>query len=61
MDNQLKTILKIPKHTKNSYNIHIYKVPYINDLSIVLIQVQPITRFPEGYPVIVYELVIPFL
>ena len=60
MDIKLKTILKIPKHTKKS-DIHIYKVPYINVLSIVPLHVQPITRLLEGYPFIVYELVRPFL
>ena len=61
MDNKLKTILKMPKHTKKLDNIHIYKVPYRNDLSIVPIQVQPIARLLEGYLVVVYKLINPFI
>ena len=58
--NETQNHIENAKTLKKS-NIHIYKVPYINVLSIVPLQVQPIARFPEGYPVIVYELVSHFL
>ena len=42
-------------------NVHIYKVPYTSDLSIVPLQVQPIASFSGGDSIIIYKLIHPFL
>ena len=57
---KLKIILKVPKNTEKSNNVHIYKVPYMNDLGIVPLQVQPIARLPEGDSIIIHQLIGPF-